>query len=198
MTKLVGYLVGVISGGVIGYLIGEVIAEKVYEKELARISEPSPEFKKAVKKTISEAVEVMKERKETKIDYSKKRALEELVEPYKSEAKISIITVDEFSELKPGYAQETIHYYVDDGTYANDQDEIIIAQDILGPNAHLHFGEGSEDPDIVYIRNDSNAMVYELVKMHTSYAVAVMGEPIQESKPKAKRTRKKKDEESED
>ena len=177
-------------GGFIGYIIGELIIERLYGEDY--ILEP-----------ISGDEEKLKEIKDKpkKVDYANystkksKTELSKLVEPYKNEKKgdCFIITSDEFSS-QPEYDKETIFWYEDDSVFTNSSEELLDnSGDLFIPNPHLHFGEGSEDPDVVFIRNDKMSVDYEIIRIHGSYAEIVLGEPPkQKTKPKRSRSRAKK------
>ena len=197
---------GGILGGIVGYFLGGLIVN-----QLIRRSEEL-EWKKedetlhghvSIREIGEEEVQTLiKDHKA--LDYTKfaKGELTELVKPYtssiaeeskKSDAKsdkIMIINSEEY-ENNRSHNKEPITYYENDTTFANLQEDIIDDPvSIFGPNIHLHFGEESEDPDIVYVRNENNGVDYEISRVHNSYSVIVMGMPEEAPKEtKAKRRR---------
>lgn len=115
-----------------------------------------------------------------------------------------IITLEEFEDGISGYESVDIKYYKDDGIFASAEtdEEISAPQNLFGPNVHLHFGEDSDDPDIVYVSNPRLAIMYEIVQIYGSYAGMVNGEnktpPKKKApaKPRRKRVAKTDDEPS--
>jgi hypothetical protein len=88
-----------------------------------------------------------------------------------------VIHYDERNEMD--YQAETLTYYEKDDVLCNERDEIIdpdFERDRLVGEANLErFGHGSNDPVIVYIRNDKLELVYEVVKSPHSFAEEVHG-----------------------
>lgn len=204
MNKIVLVGVGGIAGGVLGYLIADYLAyqldEKAFEKE---VRESLQELEPQIGGMDKELYEFEKS-KNDRTDYTgpvkklikEKPSLEELVRPYHEEKEPYVMTLDEWEDSVKGFERKTILYYEQDGVYANEQEEI--EDDVInkfGPNPFLHFGEGSEDPDVVYICNPSLSEMYEILRVKSSYQVDVLGEqPEEEEKPKkARRSRKKPD-----
>jgi len=210
MIKRVGLIAaGGVVGGIIGYFLGGLIIDQLekrmeesegYEEEEGL--RPSPEREIGV---ITSTARIREPKDYTK--YAKEKGdLSELVKPYissideeskKSNAKpekIMIITLDDF-ESNRSHNKEVIAYYEDDTTFANAQEDVIDDPvSIFGPNIHLHFGEESEDPDIVYLRNENNGVDYEITRIRNSYSVVVMGmpaEPPKETKAKRRKSVRK-------
>lgn len=77
-----------------------------------------------------------------------------------------ILTLEEYTEDSyKVFAKETILYYEGDTTFTNEGEDLIDGpESLFGPNIHLHFGEGSEDPDVVYLRNNKTGTDYEIRK----------------------------------
>ena len=89
------------------------------------------------------------------------------------------------------YDQQTLTYYETDDTLADSDNEIILKPELLLGNTAdlLEFGKDSNgDPDVVYIRNKTRIMDYEVVRVHKAYTEAVLG--IVQPKQKPRRTRK--------
>lgn len=99
-----------------------------------------------------------------------------------------IITVDEFMENEPDYQQNSLTYYVEDDTLADESNEIIHdVVNILGSEELLgRFGHGSKDPRTLYIRNKRLDLDFEIVMSDRSYAVDVLGFSEEEA-PKSRR-----------
>lgn len=102
-------------------------------------------------------------------DYKRELARRTVEEPY-------VIHVDEQEEL--GYPTVSWTYYDGDDVLANDREEIVDAKDrelIVGERNLMRFGHGSNDPSVVFIRNDRLETVFEIVKTPTHYAAEVHG-----------------------
>lgn len=89
-----------------------------------------------------------------------------------------VIHYDERYEMD-GYAEMTLTYYTLDDVLCNDRDEIIDPdgeRERLVGEANLDkFGHGSQDPSIVFVRNDTIEVMYEIVKSPNSFAEEVHG-----------------------
>lgn len=87
-----------------------------------------------------------------------------------------IISEEEFSAGQEGYQQASLTYYWGDMTLADEQDgEIPFVNPIVGEENMYHFGRGSGDERIVYIRNDRLERDFEVVKNDGKYAHIVLG-----------------------
>lgn len=94
---------------------------------------------------------------------------EELGEPY-------VISKDSFENEYQDFAKESLVYFEDDDVLSDDKDEIIQEREkVIGTEALNSFGEGSDDEDIVYVRNLALSIDYEVVQEHQSYKENVMG-----------------------
>jgi hypothetical protein len=81
-----------------------------------------------------------------------------------------IITVEMFNAGEKDYLQPQLIYYKGDDVLVNDRSEIIEDRDvILGPSALKSFGHGSNNPDIVFIRNHSEGADFEVLREHGSF-----------------------------
>jgi len=97
------------------------------------------------------------------------KPLEGSEEPY-------IISIEAFNEECTAYDKLTFTYYEEDDTLTDDQEEIVVDVDsIIGDEALLCFGEQSDDPDIVYVRNDRLSCDYEIIRSQKSYQQTVLG-----------------------
>jgi hypothetical protein len=89
-----------------------------------------------------------------------------------------IIHADERYEFE-GYGEETLTYYEKDDVLCNERDEVLAEgperERLIGEWSLDKFGHGSNDPEIVYVRNDRVEMIYEIVKSPNSYAEEVHG-----------------------
>lgn len=197
IVKTIGLLgIGGVVGGVVGLFLANLIIEELYRKQLDMILEEDTE-------EVEEEEEEGPQPSKKALDYTKyaKAELSDLVKPYTSSIvegakkevgetksdRIMIISYDEYQGDR-SHNKEPITYYENDTTFANANEDIIDSPtSIFGPNIHLHFGEGNDDPDIVYVRNENNGVDYEIARVHNSYSVIVMGMPEEPPKEKAKR-----------
>lgn len=85
-----------------------------------------------------------------------------------------VIHRDEFMMEESGYTQETLTYYQGDDILTDSTDAPVYNfKQIVGKE--LPFGYGSEDPNIVYVRNDERGMEWEII-LHTGrYEIEVLG-----------------------
>lgn len=91
-----------------------------------------------------------------------------------------IITFDEFTNDNPHFAKLSLSYYVMDDTLVDDQD--IPVEDYVytvGIEGLEHFGEGSGDPNVVYIRNENTSTDFEITRNPGSFGDFVTGGELQ-------------------
>jgi hypothetical protein len=97
-----------------------------------------------------------------------------------------VIHTDERHEA--GYSETTLTYYVGDDVLCDEKDKIIEDQDMVVGLENLDkFGHGSDDPSIVYVRNDDLAIEVEVIKSERTYAEDVHG--MSHSDPDMRRRR---------
>lgn len=89
-----------------------------------------------------------------------------------------VIHHDEFMNNEKDYSQETLTYYKGDDIVADQEDKPIY--NYAGLMGSLKFGHGSGDPNVVYIRNDSIHMEWEVLLHESSFEVEVMGLVVEE------------------
>lgn len=97
-----------------------------------------------------------------------------------------VITINDFTDDCQNYEKLSLYYYDDDDTLIDDKEEIISGVESLVGDALTRFGDGSNDPDIVYVRNDVMACDYEIVRYYRSYQVEILGLPSDEVKKRRK------------
>lgn len=89
-----------------------------------------------------------------------------------------VIHVDEKDEFDT-YQHVTLTYYTEDDVLCDDRDVAIDPERdrerLVGEKNLDRFGHGSNDPSIVYIRNDELEIMYEVVRSPNSYAEEVHG-----------------------
>lgn len=88
-----------------------------------------------------------------------------------------VIHKDSVHELE-GYSDISLTYYAADDVLCNERDEVVDPADrdnLIGDANLDRFGHGSDDHDIVFIRNDHLEIVYEVVRSPNSFAEEVHG-----------------------
>lgn len=85
-----------------------------------------------------------------------------------------IIHKDEFLEDEMDFRQQTVTYYVQDDILADEEDTPIYG--FKQQMGELKFGHGSDDPNVVYIRNEALRSEWEVLKHAGSFAYEVLGE----------------------
>lgn len=84
-----------------------------------------------------------------------------------------IIHEEEYIRDEMGFRQETVTYYEGDDIMADPLDTAI--HNYKGIMGELRFGHGSNDPNIVYIRNENLNVEWEVLRHSGSFATEVMG-----------------------
>jgi hypothetical protein len=204
VNNLFKYTLGAIVGAVAGWVVGQLVIDSVSE-EYEEIEPGMPsETKEAQDESV---VQIWEPKKKTKpqvpitdyVGFQKrakvldgKKLIEEEVE--KLIDKGYVISLEDFSDTHDEYAKVQLSYYEDDEVVVDDKDSILSSpEDFLGFQALTMFGKDSEDPDIVFVRNDTISTDYEIVRLHTAYSSAVLGlkeeEPVKKQKGNKKKTR---------
>lgn len=84
-----------------------------------------------------------------------------------------VIHQDEFMADEMDFRQSTITYYEGDDIMADENDTPIYNySDVVGA---LKFGHGSKDPNVVYIRNETMRMEWEILKHRGKFSLEVAG-----------------------
>lgn len=89
---------------------------------------------------------------------------------------IRIVSLEEFNENDGDYIQNTLTYFEKDRVLVDEKEEKI--EDIektIGEHALLNFGVISEDPNVVYVRNDVIKLDFEICRSPGSYVEEVLG-----------------------
>jgi hypothetical protein len=90
-----------------------------------------------------------------------------------------ILHREEFFSNEMELEQTTITYYKGDDVLCDEKDVPIYSPEkVVG---RLEFGRGSQDPSIVYIRNEELGAEWEVILDHGYYAVEVLGGQIEDS-----------------
>ena len=94
----------------------------------------------------------------------------------RSEEHPYIIHQDEYQANEKGYTQEVLTWYAGDEVLTDeDEDPIENADDVVDLNHMSRFGHGTDDFNVVFIRNDILEKEFEICRMPTSYAEEVQG-----------------------
>lgn len=161
------------AGAVIGSLVTKYLIEDRCEKE-----------KEEAIEAYRERHDEKERRLEKKEEIRQKRIYHSLASSYSSkpdpvenehleddeELLYEVISLDEYADGMPHYDKVSITYYEGDGTLVDEREEQI--DDIertIGPDALDNFGNGSDDPDIVYVRNYKMATDFEVVRVEESF-----------------------------
>jgi len=87
-----------------------------------------------------------------------------------------IIHQDEYMENDTEFPQVTLTYYENDEVLADVDDTVINnAEQIVGVSTLSRFGHGSDDYNVVYVRNPHLEMEYEICRVQKSFEVEVQG-----------------------
>ncbi len=87
-----------------------------------------------------------------------------------------IIHHDEYFENETEYEQGTLTYYEGDDTLVDDKDMPVPDESsVVGDDALTAFGHGSKDKNVVYVRNYSLEMDFEIVRSNGKFSVEVLG-----------------------
>lgn len=196
MNKLPYMLAGGVAGGILGYLIADYLAYRIEENLYYDPTEDEDENVETQTGGMDQELYEFEEGDNKKTDYGglvvmeEKQTLEKLARPYQSESAPYILSAEEWEDLGlNSFERKTILYYEMDSVYCTDQEELVDdPENLFIPNAHLHFGEESNDPDVVYVNNPGRSEMYEIFRMRASYKVDVLGEvpvdPPKEDSPR--------------
>lgn len=149
-----------------------------------------------VKEKVNEADEAwvkanpnLERRDEDKVLVLKDERFKKLATPYQTMMKVVgkeergfnesptpyVITSEQFGEEMDHHDKLTIEYYALDNTLVDDGEEIISDVEATIGDAILSFGDGSDDADVVYVRNEKMAIDYEVIRLNKSYSETVLG-----------------------
>lgn len=131
----------------------------------------------------------------------KKNIFDNAPEPFDWEAEMAhreaisdsepyIITLQEYTE-DADFDEIALTYYEGDGVLTTPDDQVVHdVQGTIGGLENLRFGYGSEDGNIVYIRNPRTQSNMEVVRSENSYEVEVLGVDPPELKHSQRRPRR--------
>lgn len=161
--------------------ISDIVKEKGYSSPDADVSDRPP-MAVAPPRSVVEAAEE-EEAEESKVqnvfeqaepthewDWDTERKTRRAHRPY-------VVHYDEKDD-DPAYSDVTLTYYEGDDVLCDERDGIIAVEDrdrMVGEKNLERFGHGSNDVNVVYIRNDQLEILWEVVKSPNSYAEEVHG-----------------------
>lgn len=153
--------------------LDEVVEEKGYSGEIVekRPLPPPVVVKPAGPASVRDLINEHPDNKEKDEgwDYKKELAQRTVDRPY-------IIHQDEYMQQESGYSQVTLTYYAGDDVVTEEDDSVIDNVDsLLGTSNLIHWGHGSDDINVVYIRNPRIEVEYEVCRSPRSYAEEIQG-----------------------
>lgn len=86
-----------------------------------------------------------------------------------------VIHVDEFQQNEDDYEQVTCTWYEEDQILTDERENLIDNFEQMVGLENIKFGHGSNDPNVVYVRNERLHMDIEVVKNEGSYGEQVHG-----------------------
>jgi hypothetical protein len=109
-----------------------------------------------------------------------------------------IIHIDEFRENAPEHDQTTYTYYEEDDVMADTRDTTVDDMDaVIGLGNLGRWGHGSQDPNVVYVRNEELGLDVEIVRDPGSHSDTVHG-TIKHSADRRRRPRRGFDDDDQD
>lgn len=87
-----------------------------------------------------------------------------------------VISFEEFNENSTDWEQNNLVYYEEDDVLADERDNPIPEiEATVGYDNLKRFGHGSQDPNVVYIRNERTEALFEVIRNQGSYTDQVVG-----------------------
>lgn len=86
-----------------------------------------------------------------------------------------ILSKEEFFNGDYDYLQVSLTLYEGDDVLADVNDVVVTDEEVSFDRDLIRFGHGSDDPNVVYIRDDLKTLDYEIVRSFTDYAGDVLG-----------------------
>lgn len=86
-----------------------------------------------------------------------------------------VIHKEEFRENDRGYSQVTYTYYEGDDVLTDETERPLPHADLVVGQNNLKWGHGSDDPNLVYVRNEKLASDMEICRSPGSYEEEVLG-----------------------
>jgi hypothetical protein len=87
-----------------------------------------------------------------------------------------VIHQNEYTHSNPNYSKNEFHYYsLDDVMVDGDDNDILRDVEGVVGLENLKFGHGSDDINVVYVRNDHLEMDMQITRLNESFEEAVLG-----------------------
>lgn len=101
-----------------------------------------------------------------------KHRVENPDEPY-------VLHQEEYFAKETGYRQVVYTYYMqDDVLVGEDETHPLPHADIIVGRNNLQFGRGTDDPDVVYVRNNEHQLEMEICRVNKSFEEEILGHQI--------------------
>lgn len=116
----------------------------------------------------------------------------------RSEEEPYVVSISEWSNDEEDFDKITVRYFEEDETVVEELRSETIPIESLGAANLLRFGVGSQDENIVYVRNEQLKIDFEVIRDEGSYTEQVLGLPEWNSrdikdKPRVKKMRNRSD-----
>jgi hypothetical protein len=86
-----------------------------------------------------------------------------------------VIHQEEFMKQEKGYLQVAYTYYAIDDVLADEDDHPVPHGDLIVGLDNLKFGHGTDDDDVVFVRNDEQERDMEICRVQKSFEQEVLG-----------------------
>jgi hypothetical protein len=101
-------------------------------------------------------------------DYAEELKKRNNVDPY-------VIHQDEFRAHENNFSHVTYTYYAEDDVLVDEDDTPLPHADLIVGVNNLRWGHGTDDDDVVYVRNPRLELEAEICRVHKSYEREVLG-----------------------
>lgn len=107
-----------------------------------------------------------------------------------------IIHQDEFAGNETDYTQVTYTYYAQDQILTDEHDDVLNnVEELVGERNLTKFGHGTDDFNVLYVRNSKLELEFEICQLNKSYEQEVMG--LEHSEPTHEQMRRRRDRDGE-
>jgi len=86
-----------------------------------------------------------------------------------------VIHQDEFAKSETGYTQVVYTYYATDDVLTDVENHPLPHPDVVVGQDNLRFGHGTDDEDVVFVRNEHMELEMEICRVAKSYEQEVLG-----------------------
>lgn len=100
-----------------------------------------------------------------------------------------IISHDEFFDGELDYMQNSLTYFEGDDVLTDERDQPIHHMNKIVGETNIQFGKASQDPNIVYIRNDELEVDFEVCRSTGKFTEEVLGFVEHSDKPRLRKFR---------